>query len=126
LPREINGPGDPSKPPRAHRRETDTFSEFHDLEEQAVTSWRDDPKLVTAADLRRASAFLAHYSRSDLQGINAVLADVGSRTSYFLLALMAFIRHVSPEWCEPPAAELWEQAAATMATGLRDGGDDAA
>lgn len=88
-----------------------------------VRTWRDDPQLVTAEDLRRASAFLAHYARADLAGINAVLEDTGDRTSFFLLALMALVRHVAPDWTEPAAAVLWEQAAAVMATGLRDGDD---
>lgn len=85
-----------------------------------MRTWRDDPNLVTSEDLRRASAFLAHYCRADLAGINAVLEDVGDRSSLFLLALLALVRHVAPGWTEPAAAALWEQAAAVMATGLRD------
>jgi hypothetical protein len=90
--------------------------------EHKVT-WRDDPKLVTGDDLRRAAAWMAHWCNADLPGINAVLEETGERTTFFLMALALLWGHANPELVHPSSAALWQDAAAIMATGMRDGDD---
>jgi hypothetical protein len=87
-------------------------------------SWRDDPKLVTGEDLQRAAAWMAHWCNADPSGMNAVLEDVGERTTFFLMALALLWGHANPELVHPSAAPLWQDAAAIMATGLRDRPND--
>jgi len=73
---------------------------------------------MNTADLRRAVALIQHYSRADIEGMNAILqeADESKRLSDLLLAVLGLFRQVSPDLFTPEAQERLNSAVLILAT----------